>query len=150
VNHDKFNTRPFCIAKLFESMDSISGDMINNISRPKSALGSYWNDINQSIWDLQDLLVNFHNKIENLSLEDLSCKAICSFETYTQKFIDRKRMFISNAPYEIRNAKYNEAQERAGNTARLLKETGEKLKQHFYQLIYEEVSTKKEKFSISN
>lgn len=141
----KFNARPQSLTKLFEAMKILSENLIATILHQKTRREFSWHYVNQTIWDLQDLLVNFHGKIENLTLDELSCRAICSFENYTQKFVERKRIFISNAPHETKDDKYVEARERAENTAYLLKEIHKKLGKHFEQLIYEKIAAQKEK-----
>ena len=142
MNHLKPSV-PRNLFDFFEDMKSLSRDMAFRISRHKSADGSYWHDIDQSIQHLQEFLASFSGKIENLTLDELSCRVICSFEDYTQKFIDRKEIFISNSSHKTKSEEYAEVTLRANNTALFLEETSEKLQTRFEQLIYKKVAAKK-------
>jgi hypothetical protein len=148
VSHVNLNARPQSLTELFESMRILSDELIATMLRKRIKHEGSWYQINQSVWDLQDLLVNFQGKIENLTLNELSCRAICSFEDYAQKFINRKRIFISRDSNESMNANYTEVRERAENTARLLKEICKNLDERFEQLIYEKVAAKKKSCSV--
>ena len=142
MSHNKSDA-PKDLPELFERMKIVSRDMIAKIARTKSSTESYWYDLNQSTWNLQDLLNGFADKIESLPLEELSCRVICAFRVYTDIFIRRQRSFTMNFSYEIRGKRYHEAKRRAGNTVVLLEKTCEKLEARLNQLIADKVATEK-------
>lgn len=143
MRNPKFDARPQSLTKLFESMDILSKDLIKAIMNQRTCSDIYWHDVGQSISDLQDLIIYFQHKIKHITLEELSCKTICLFEDYTQKFIDRKIVYISKEPNNTRNDYYVETRENANNTAALLQNTVRDLKKHFEQLVYKKICAEK-------
>lgn len=135
---------PKTLPELFRIIQELYFEIISKYPDKSKGAGSYWYNINQKFWDLQDFLKALDSEIEKLQFQDLTHMELCIFETNLKRLMDIVHTHIRNIPYELEDSYSRETTNRAYDTIDELREFAVKLEERFYQIIIAKASEKDE------
>ncbi len=135
------------IPEFLERVKKVSSEISNKLPNIDSeSTDEYWYDwwaVNQVLLDLQDFLKVFEFQVRCLSFQDLTYRELYLLETLYGNFIILAHTRISNAPEEAKSDRYKEVFKRVNNVVSDFQLINIKLKEQFYQLIFNKISTEK-------